>query len=292
MNITKTMLALVGAAVLATGAFANPSITLNRVQQRYPWNGLVDIDYTVAGVDQPTNYYVKFTVETNGVADAIIASVFLDDSTLVNASNGTYRVTWHTTNDGYQFFDKGATVKADLVFSPGDKSASPYYLLKYLVIDLSAGPGATHYPVTTEYFATLDEATNKYSAAEYKTNKLVLRRIKRGTFTMGSPENEIARGPNTTLHGETQHQVTLTRDFLMGIYEFTQRQYELVMGTNPSPEGQKEGPDAPSRPVTDVVYTDWHCPKNAFAERRILRMCQMGLLLRAALWGGCAAGLA
>jgi formylglycine-generating enzyme required for sulfatase activity/serine/threonine protein kinase len=41
-----------------------------------------------------------------------------------------------------------------------------------------------------------------------------------GTFTMGE--------------GSEAHQVTLTKAFELGVYEVTQKQYEVVMGTNPS----------------------------------------------------------
>jgi formylglycine-generating enzyme required for sulfatase activity len=53
--------------------------------------------------------------------------------------------------------------------------------------------------------------------------------IPAGTFLMGSPENEPGREDD-----ETQHSVTLTRDFLMGMYPVTQGLYAKVMGSNPS----------------------------------------------------------
>ncbi|MGN0846714.1 MAG: formylglycine-generating enzyme family protein, partial [Kiritimatiellia bacterium] len=78
---------------------------------------------------------------------------------------------------------------------------------------------------------------------EYKTTRLVLRHIEPGTFTMGSPSGELGRDG-----GETQHRVTLTTGFWMGIFEVTQKQYSLVMGSNPSSHtGDK-------RPVEDVSY--------------------------------------
>ncbi len=52
--------------------------------------------------------------------------------------------------------------------------------------------------------------------------------IKGGTFDMGSPDTEPWRGAD-----ETQHSVTVG-DFYMGIYEVTQKEYQSVMGTNPS----------------------------------------------------------
>ena len=57
--------------------------------------------------------------------------------------------------------------------------------------------------------------------------KLVL--ITKGTFMMGSPESEEGRKEN-----ETQHEVTISKDYYLGVTEVTQGQYERVMGTNPS----------------------------------------------------------
>jgi formylglycine-generating enzyme required for sulfatase activity len=54
-------------------------------------------------------------------------------------------------------------------------------------------------------------------------------RINGGTFTMGSPANEPER---TDIEGP-QHQVTLS-SFYMGKYEVTQKEYQEIMGTNPS----------------------------------------------------------
>ena len=48
--------------------------------------------------------------------------------------------------------------------------------------------------------------------------------IKAGKFTMGSPENEADRQAN-----ETQHEVTLTKDFYMGKYEVTNAQYAAFL---------------------------------------------------------------
>ena len=53
--------------------------------------------------------------------------------------------------------------------------------------------------------------------------------IEPGTFTMGSPSDELGRQDN-----ETQHEVTLTKGYWLGKFEVTQAQYEAVMGTNPS----------------------------------------------------------
>ena len=82
----------------------------------------------------------------------------------------------------------------------------------YCVIDLSAGPNARKYPVS--YLAA--EPKGGWTD-EYKTTKLVLRRIEPGKFMM-----------------RDNYEVTLTKPFYCGVFEVTQKQYELVTGGNPS----------------------------------------------------------
>ena len=94
----------------------------------------------------------------------------------------------------------------------------------YLVVDLSAGSDAKTYPVTY-----LDAAPAAGWGTSHKTDRLVLRRVEPGTFVMGSPETETGRRPD-----ERRHSVTLTRAYYIGVFEVTQRQWELVMGENPS----------------------------------------------------------
>ncbi len=50
-----------------------------------------------------------------------------------------------------------------------------------------------------------------------------------GTFLMGSPASEPERSDD-----ETQHRVTLTRGFWMGVTPVTQAEWQAVMGSNPS----------------------------------------------------------
>jgi len=68
---------------------------------------------------------------------------------------------------------------------------------------------------------------------EHKTTRLVLRRIPAGAFTMGSPANNTTGEQIYRNNNETQHPVTLTRDYYIGVFPVTQRQWEIVMGTRP-----------------------------------------------------------
>ena len=57
--------------------------------------------------------------------------------------------------------------------------------------------------------------------------KLVL--IPKGTFMMGSPPDEKGSQKD-----ERRHEVTISRDYHLGMHEVTQAQYKKIMGKNPS----------------------------------------------------------
>lgn len=71
------------------------------------------------------------------------------------------------------------------------------------------------------------------------TNDLIL--INGGTYLMGSPETEMQRETD-----EVQHEVKVS-DFYIGRYEVTQKEYEEVMGDNPS---NFEGENLPVENIT------------------------------------------
>jgi formylglycine-generating enzyme required for sulfatase activity len=81
--------------------------------------------------------------------------------------------------------------------------------------------------------------------------KLVL--IPKGTFMMGSPASEQGRDDD-----ETQHEVTISEDYYLGVFEVTQGQYEKVMGTNPSyfPKRVIGKSDSSMYPVEKVSWED------------------------------------
>ena len=138
---------------------------------------------------------------------------------------------WFTAADGGTQVSASTVVMADVTYfahwteNTGGNGGSTQGL--YCIVDLSAGTNAVSYPVS--YMAA--EPSGGFNTDEYKTTKLVLRMIEPGSFMMSG-----------------QYDVTLTKAYYMGVFEVTQRQYELVMGSNPA---QYKGD---MRPVEKVSY--------------------------------------
>jgi formylglycine-generating enzyme required for sulfatase activity len=72
-----------------------------------------------------------------------------------------------------------------------------------------------------------DAAMKKLSAKDWTVPgiEMKMKLIPAGTFTMGSPKDEMCRRQD-----EVQHRVAISKPFYMGVYEVTQRQfYKLMM---------------------------------------------------------------
>ncbi|MCL1992466.1 MAG: formylglycine-generating enzyme family protein [Spirochaetes bacterium] len=78
--------------------------------------------------------------------------------------------------------------------------------------------------------------------------------IPAGTFTMGSPDDEIGRWPEEG----PRRQVTISEGFWMSVHPVTQTQWQAVMGANPSwfSENPAAGETQERRPVEQVSWYD------------------------------------
>lgn len=214
---------------------ADPVVSNVRASQR-DGTKLVDIWYNVADADgDRLNVSVAATV--NG---APIAASSFSGHVGPNVTPGNNRrVVWDAGADWAGQFSSAVrfTITADDGATPTAGN--------YMVIDLSAGPSASSYPVSYLNAVPAGGWTD-----EYKTTKLVMRKIPAGSFTMGSPSGELGHNGGD----ERQHSVTLTKDFYIGVFEVTQKQWERVMGNWPSYFTNASYRE--TRPVEQVSYYD------------------------------------
>ena len=211
------------AAVTPSGGGASETPTAQVVAAsahvHEPWDGRVDVDYTVYLPVSGTEAEIAVTAADATCARAYTAAT-LDGTTRVSTS-GVYRVTWNLAADYPDIYEPAlcVTVAASVsAFTPDETSGN------YLVVDLSGGADAAHYGVSYLMDAPADGWSD-----DYKTSKLVLRKIPAGSFTMGMRETDYPEAADQNLH-----EVVLTKAAWAGVFEITQRQWELVMGTRPS----------------------------------------------------------
>ena len=222
-----------GAPMNVTGV----SVTVDKVQQRYPWNGAVEIDYTVsyaANVPElvPGEDRIEFAAVDESVMPSVTNDVFWFDNQLVPMSAGTHHLTWYAPSNGCTAVSRDMHLLARV----------RHFAARYLVIDVSKGPEASEYPCTY----LVGEPVGGFNTDEYKGDKIVLRRIPAGSFVMGDLPCELQRDKSN----HVPHGVKLTQDFYIGIFELTQKQFENVLGADKNYSTQK----GDFRPVETQYY--------------------------------------
>ena len=241
MRMKKVAVA-VASAGLAVAAFADVAVSNVVVQQRWPWNGKVDIDYEVFS-DNPDDsvfvYPLGFENDRNiAIAPRTLTGEGVEPAMVgARVKPGKHRMTWEMDKDEPTLHSSAFTITMHAVKGG-----------MYLVVDLSGGPNAEKYPI--RYSDVPPDITDDAC----RTTNLWLRLCLPGTFMMGSPTDEYGR--ETTYAGayspkETLHEVVLTKPFYVGIFEFTQRQYALVMPSVPNIATSYKGD---LRPMCYVSY--------------------------------------
>ncbi len=215
---------------LALFAAENARVVNLTATPRTPWNGLVDITYSLECDTPDAVIFVSFQGFDYDRNESIPMTSLTGDGAggELLQSGGPYHIVWDSANDWPGGHSSEFTVTA---------TATEYNNPLYLVVDLNTGAVT---PSTTGPDLSDDTC---------RTTELWLRRIPKGTFTMGSPISEVGRRERVSGTGkETQHRVTLTEDFYIGVFEITQKQYSIICGNNPS---EYKGD---TRPVERVSY--------------------------------------
>jgi Uncharacterized conserved protein len=178
--------------------------------QRWPWNGKVDIDFTLSNdlhYDIPV-FKLGFYGQIGDGPSFPLKSVTgdVDDHTI--ALEGTHRVTW----DAYQ--DLGANVDASnvkIAIVARETTIDPPYL--YLNLNTYELKGSFNGPSPS------DPAT--------KRTQIWFRRVEAGTFTMGASSEDRSYF-NANFNNEAVHSVTITKPFYIAVYETTEAQYHKI----------------------------------------------------------------
>ena len=244
----KKLMMLV-AAVAVGSAMAEASVSLGTPQQRYPWNGKMDIPYTLTDTDAAKTYQLVTSLTVGGVSKAVT-------NELGQVADGGYTNTVDCAElFGTAVSNQTAKVKLAVIFEKPEISIKPSERIAgpFLVIDLEPQNGNF---LTKEYdYSPVGAWTEKGGwADEYKTRYLVLRKVEAGTYP--------AYDSMTT---------KTTSGYWIGVFEVTEGQYDRVMGVaSPSDSlvakskisySTIRGISDPSKPVAGTSFMANLCTK-------------------------------
>ena len=192
--------------LLAIGALAD-TVSNIKFAQRWPWNGKVDIDYTLTKTTSKTTpvFSVDFYVRVNGGEATKLQKLEGDGATGIILGDGQKRTTWDASQDLVSQVNSD-DVQIAVVATDVTEEAT------YLKLDLET------YKMET---STVGPSVSSNAPSKYA--ELWFRRIENGTFVMGSNPSEPGRVGN-----ETEHTVTLTKAYYIGVFELTQGQYDRI----------------------------------------------------------------
>lgn len=225
-------------ACLALGANAMPSVTINSVVQRWPWNNKVDISYTVSEGQEVANakYRRMEFIATIGGNTYVV-----DGNTLAAPTEtGPHRATW-TCPSGFKASD--CTMVARMYESDVPSGDD------YMIVNITNGV------VTYEGLCATQSASNdRYNTAAYKENLMVFRKVPIGTYETGHAD--YASTASGRKWWNSVKTTTTTRAYYIGVFPVTQYQYQKVYGSNPSTyTGAGVGDVVAHRPVDNVSWT-------------------------------------
>ena len=231
---------------IALAAAAESSISDVVVNQRWPWSEKVDVDFILSG---DTN-----DVEVTATWDAHPEPYRL--GTLFGCAPGQRRFTWDPAKSEFA----GQTLTGFTV-ALSNVAASAH---TYLIVDLVNGG-----------YEYLTAAPAGGWTDEYKSSKMVFRRIPAGTYTLGEPK-ETFTFLNATDYSNiwNRRTVTFTSDFYVGIFKYTQAQHDCLdtgtAGTSYNPKKISYYSLRGSTNANEELNVDWPATGYAVAADSIV----------------------
>ena len=277
----KVMVAVLAAFAAAAFGLSAHAATINQVivRQQWPWSTDVKVEYQLEGVDAShpvdlavTAYNGDTPLSTANLASAIKGDIYGITEEFGEfyidpiAAFGSERIAMTKFKVKLAVSESASNIGEVLykIFCLTNSSEAVVNVTRRDLLNGKYGSYETDYSKFGTGFASpLSDVlvwTGVTNDAKYATTHLVLRKIpaKGQTFTMGSPVGEIGRVDTDTATmpsgRETQHEVSFTNDFYIGVFELTQYQWWLVKKAWPSSWAAEGCRD--ERPVEHVSFVD------------------------------------
>ncbi len=196
-------------------ALAVPHVTDVTMTQN-AFTRLVTITYKL--LDEPG--IVTLDVQTNGVSiGGEYLTLLAEDVNrkIENDANAVRRILWRPDQTWPNQLITNGSVRA--VVTAWATNAPP----PYMACDLAA-------PNTIRFYPSAEAVPGGVTNIQYKTTKLLMRKIPAANveWRMGANSSTDPGVASSFFERETVHTVTLTEDFYIGVYEFTQKQYKMI----------------------------------------------------------------
>lgn len=257
LNIVAAIASVAGAAL--TLQAVTPQVTSVTMTQSSS-SRLVNIDYTFTGSDA----VITLDVQTNANTSAAAGDPGWTSIGGVAVCNATGDVWKKVTSDGTTHhieWRPDLSWPDHIIANGGARAVVTAWSLDntpdYMVVDLTVTGGAD----TQRYYPSVDFLPGSQPGQTgaitnnpiYKTTTIVMRKImaKGVTWTMGSTSLETDRDATR----EVPHQVTLTNNYYIGVFEVTQAQWALIDGNYPSFSRYDNAEYRAMRPVDGVSST-------------------------------------
>ena len=223
------------AFVCAAEAFTVKDVT---AAQRWPWNGVLDVDFNIEGAAVGDLFRVEVKAKYAEGTKTLVGSTYVSEPL---CSPGKNRVSWDARADHPELNIKDMQIAVTV--HPVNVDACDVYM----VIDLSSGPNSSRYPVRYTFTPpNLAPADDLAACAKdpCRTTQMWFKRIKGNTFPFGGTNNN---------NGEGDFKVRLS-PYYIGIFEVTQQQWAQVMDAWPAKFTNVTWRAA--RPVENINYED------------------------------------
>ena len=199
---TGRIFAFVGVCLFAAVGFAAESIAIT-ARPRYPWNGKVDLKFTIDGTSG-TKYDTSFTAkDLAGGTNLTMKTLYKSDGTAANVAKeqllpGTYNWVWDATADlGEGTVLEKVVVEGNTVYNEADAK-------RYMIVDLKSG--------AVSYMASVP--SGGWTNDPYRQTKWAFQRVEAGSFVQSSGSKSkrtvkiskpyyISLHPFTSYHGNS-----------------------------------------------------------------------------------------
>ena len=198
-------------SAIAAGSALAFTVTDVSARQRYPWNNIVDVDFTIGEASDADTFRVEIKATYAGGDHILEASKLLSDPVVKKGKNC---ISWAIGED-YPGL-KAEDVKVAVSITPFS-TLTPVYM----VVDLSGGASAKSYGVR---YCTKDPVHTPKANDKCKTTELWLRRIKADGIPFSF------RSTKTPEENNQSFNVKLTKDYYIGVFETTQQQWYQITG--------------------------------------------------------------